>query len=301
MDTPQLLDHCVFPDQPVLHLAVSGGADSLSMALLALESSRHVELHHVDHHARENSGEDRVFVEEWGRRHGVRVHSYDVWVSPGANFEARARAQRRAVLPREVLTGHTADDVAETFLLNLLRGAATTGLGVSEVATMPLRRLRRVDVREWLTARGESWREDPSNLDLSLRRNRVRHEVIPLLALVGERDVTPLLVRTAEQLSLDREYLHEISGPDFSRDLGEVDCRELATWTTARRHLWLRFHLAERDEFGDLHPPTRAEVTRADEVVLGRVRACELSGGRRFERRARRLSVSPTSGYADQS
>ncbi len=262
------------------------------MALLALELGREVEIHHVDHHARADSGDDRAFVEEWGRRHGVIVHSYDVVVPPGPNFEARARAERRRVLPVGVLTGHTADDIAETFLLNLVRGAATPGLGVGDVTTMPLRACRRRDLREWLSSRDETWREDPSNLSPAMRRNRVRGEVITLLSDVAGRDVVPLLLRSVEQLSLDRAYLDEVSREDCARGLEEVDCRELAQWSPQRRHVWLRHHLRWSDELGESHPPSRAEIRRADDVVLGLVRACELLGGRRLSRHQQHLSLS---------
>ncbi len=271
------------------------------MALLALESSREACLHHVDHHARADSGEDRHFVEGWARAHGVRVVVYDVSVPPGPNFEARARAERRRVLPRGVLTGHTADDLAETVLLNLLRGAATPGLGLADVATMPLRRCRRHSLREWLSERGETWREDPTNLDPAMTRNRLRREVVPLLNEVSRRDVVPLLVRSAEQLALDRAYLEEVGRQDVERGLGEVDCRELATWAPARRQWWLRFHLRHRDDLGEVHPPSRADVLRAESVVLGEVPACEMSGGRRLTRSSQRLSLVVSSGYADQS
>jgi len=59
---------------------------------------------------------------------GVPFSVHDVTVEPGANFEARARAARRAALPVGVLTGHTMDDLAETVLLNMMRGAGLDGL-----------------------------------------------------------------------------------------------------------------------------------------------------------------------------
>ena len=105
-------------------------------------------------------------------------------------------------------------------------------------------------------------------------------------------DVVPLLLRSVEQLSLDRAYLDEVSREDCARGLEEVDCRELAQWSPQRRHVWLRHHLRWSDELGESHPPSRAEIRRADDVVLGLVRACELLGGRRLSRHQQHLSLS---------
>src|ERR1700685_1120617 len=118
-----LLAKCYFADPPApADLAVSGGPDSLGLLLLALEAGLDVTVHHVDHHARPTSGDDAEHVHAICRRLDVPFVRHDVEVAPGANFESRARSARRAALPSGVLTGHTMDDLAETVLLNMLRG-----------------------------------------------------------------------------------------------------------------------------------------------------------------------------------
>ena len=115
-------------------------------------------MHHVDHHARAASDEDADYVGHVCANAGVAFVPHDVVVASGANFEARARARRRAVLPTGVLTGHTMDDLAETVLLNMLRGAGLDGLSpMVDGPTKPLRGLRR-ERPTLLRRRGEASR-----------------------------------------------------------------------------------------------------------------------------------------------
>lgn len=297
MDPGRLLDACAFPPPgAAADLAVSGGPDSVGLALLALEAGLVVTLHHVDHHARPDSGDDARFVAALGERLGVAVVVYDVSVPAGANFEARARAARRRALPAGVLTGHTMDDLAETVLLNVVRGAGLDGLSpMVGDPTKPLLGVRRAALAAYVAARGVEARHDPTNLDPRYRRNRLRHEVLPLLEAVAERDVVPLLARLARLAGEDRRWLEDLAEADRARELGDPDVGELRGWPRARLARWLRERLARADDLGEVHPPSEAEVGRAIAVVEGRVVATELSGGRRLTRRARHLALEDPS------
>lgn len=288
-----LLESCAFPPTgTAVDLAVSGGPDSVGLTLLALSAGLGVTVHHVDHHARPGSGEDAAFVRALGERLGVTVVVHDVEVEPGANFEARARAARRAALPPGALTGHTMDDLAETVVLNVLRGAGLDGLSpMVGDPTKPLLGVRRAALRAFVEASGVEPRRDPTNRDPRYRRNRVRHEVLPLLDDVAERDVVPLLARLAVRAGEDRRWLDALCAPDVTRTLDAVDVRELRAWERARLVRWLRVHLAAPDALGERHPPSAAEVDRAIDVVEGRAVAAELTGGRRLSRRARHLAL----------
>lgn len=273
-------------------LAVSGGPDSLGLLLLALEAELSITVHHVDHHARSKSGDDAESVRALCDELGVACVVHDVVVEPGSNFEARARAARRRVLPPASLTGHTMDDLAETVLLNMLRGAGVDGLSpMVNDPTKPLRALRRQELHDYVRDEGVTPVHDETNDDPAHRRNRVRHELIPLMNEVAERDVVPLLARQADVLFEDRAWLDLMGIDDVARDVSDVDCRELCRWPRARLRRWLRAKLFAIDEQNERHPPSAAEVDRALRVVVGEVVATELSGGRRLARRGQRLSL----------
>jgi tRNA(Ile)-lysidine synthase len=289
-----LLEDCDFPEPGTpVDLAISGGPDSLGLLVLALDRGLRVTVHHVDHHVRVASAGDAQFVVDVAERFAVPCVLHDAFFTGvEGNFEARARAARRRVLPAGTLTGHTMDDLAETVLLNLLRGAGIEGLSpmVGDV-TKPLRNVRRRDLHYLVADSGLEPRYDETNDSPLFRRNRVRHELLPIMNDVAERDVVPLLARQARVLFEDRSWLDELARVDLDLALSDAHCRELVTWPRARLTRWLRVRLATRTEHDETYPPSADEVTRALSVVRGEVVACELSGGRRLSRRAQRLTL----------
>ena len=114
------------------------------------------------------------------------------------------------------------DDLAETVLLNMMRGAGLDGLSpLVDDPTKPLVRLRRSDVAALVAGSGLEARHDESNDDLSFRRNRVRHQLMPLLSEVAERDIVPLLARQADVIFDDRAWLNALVEGDASLVLDE--------------------------------------------------------------------------------
>ena len=283
--------HFAHPGTPV-DLAVSGGPDSLGLLLLALEAGLRVSVHHVDHHARSRSGEDAEHVEAICRTLGVPFERHDVVVEPGANFEARARSARRSAIPTGVLTGHTMDDLVETVLLNMLRGAGLDGLSpMVNDATKPLRDVRREALHTFVASSPFVALHDETNESPDFRRNRVRHELLGMLDDIAGRDVVPIMARQAALVYDERAWLDDLARDDRAMSLDDADCRELRTWPRARLRRWLRTQLRTADEGDGSHPPSADEVERAIEVVRGDVVAMELSGGRRLSRREQHLTL----------
>ena len=292
-DASDIVSRCHFPPAPTsVSLAVSGGPDSLGLLLLALDAGLEVSVHHVDHHARPTSGDDAERVEGICASLGVAFVRHDVRVEPGVNFESRARSARRAAMGPDVLTGHTMDDLAETMVLNLMRGAGLDGLSpMVQDPTKPLRDLRRSEVHAFVASGAFEPVHDETNDSPHFQRNRVRHEVIPLLCEVARRDVVPVLARQAGLLFDERTWLEELVQVDAPSTLESADCRVLRTWPAARLRRWLRVQLRAADQGDGEHPPSADEVQRAVEVVRGSVVATELSGARRLARRGQHLTL----------
>ena len=287
-DPAELLERCTFPPPgtPVV-CGVSGGADSLALLVLAVEAGCDVTAAHVDHGLRPGSADDAAVVAEAAERFGARSWSVRLAIPPGPNLEARARAARHAALPPGTLLGHTADDRAETLVLNLLRGAGVHGLGALRPdARHPIVGLRRAETHQLCSAVGLHPRHDPTNDDPRFRRNRVRREVLPLLADVAERDVVPLLVRTAERAAEAADHLDAEAAAIDPTDVGALAAAPPLVARTALRS-WLRRADA------DGQPPDGATLGRALDVVHGVAVATEVGGGWRLRRRAGRLHLDP--------
>jgi tRNA(Ile)-lysidine synthase len=194
-------------------VALSGGADSVALlrALVDRREELGLVLHaaHLHHGLRgEEADEDREFCRKLAARLDVPFHEARVDAAEEAKADPRsgkaaetieeaARRLRyswfRELMSKELLhamaTAHTLDDQAETVLGKFLRGAWTEGLaGISPkleyaegVVLRPLLAVTRAEIEAYLRALGQDWREDSSNRHLTFTRNRIRHELLPLL------------------------------------------------------------------------------------------------------------------------
>ena len=281
-----LLARCSFPPPgtPVV-CAFSGGADSTALLLLALTAGCHPRAVHVDHRLRPESAAEATAAVALASRMSVPCDVVTVDIAGGPNLEARARAARRAALPAEALTGHTADDRAETMLINLLRGAGLDGLtAMGPSPTRPLLALRRWETRALCESQGLAPIVDRSNDDPRFVRNRVRAELLPLMADIAGRDVVGLLERTATVLADDAELVRA-----GTATVDPTDARAVAAAPPALARRAIRGWLATAIPSG--YPPDRAAVERVRRVALGEHRACEIAGGVRVERHRQRLRI----------
>jgi len=174
---------------------VSGGPDSVAMLRALVGIGVRPVVLHVDHGLRgEGSRADRNFVEALCSRLGVECEARSLTgLGPGSGVQEAARDARYALAEElvgarslsAILTGHTADDVAETVLMNLARGAGLRGLsGIPPrrgLVGRPVIEARRTEVLRYLAYLDQSYRTDPTNLLPKYARNRVRLEVVPVL------------------------------------------------------------------------------------------------------------------------
>jgi tRNA(Ile)-lysidine synthase len=278
-----LLSRCSFPPENThVDCAVSGGADSVALLVLARAANLNVTAWHVDHGLRENSYAEAELVAQLATQLGAQFESRTVTVDLGANTEARAREARYGALPQGVMTGHTADDQAETILINLLRGSGTRGLaGMQPTSQRPLLQLRRNETVALCNALGIAVFNDPSNDDERFQRNRIRHEVLPLLESLAKRDLVPVLTRQADLLRDDDDLLNELAGALDPTDALALAHAPIALSRRAIRS-WLTNPLV----------PDSATVERVLEVARGNTLACDIGLGRQVRRSQQRLRIT---------
>jgi tRNA(Ile)-lysidine synthase len=204
--------------------AVSGGSDSVALLFVLRTLADAGELRltgvaHFNHQLRPSAGDDERFTADLARRLGLaffadredvlarskreRRSVEDAARSARHDFLARARVEAGADV---VALGHTRDDQAETVLLRLTRGAGLRGLGGMHPKNVsivrPLLGCRRQELRAWLAERSEPFVDDESNHDVSIPRNRVRAELLPMLEARFNPGIVDVL---ADQAEVSRE------------------------------------------------------------------------------------------------
>jgi tRNA(Ile)-lysidine synthase len=231
--------HSLWTPETRVVAAVSGGSDSVALAFVLRELAARGELifagiAHLNHHVRgEDAGGDAAFCRALADRLGVAAVIGDADVPADAKAHhvsievagrhARQRFFREAIASVEadrIAVAHTRDDQAETVILRLARGAGSSGLSAMmprrEHVIRPLLDTSRAELQDFLRARQETWREDATNFDHSIPRNRVRHAVMPeLRAINAQADAA--LARAAELLRGDDEFLEKLANAAFLR------------------------------------------------------------------------------------
>lgn len=286
-------DHALFQPGNSVVAAVSGGADSVCLFHLLLRHAQswQLTLHvaHLDHALRPTSAEDAAFVAQLAASWGVPLHQRRLQpgqlAASGGNLEAAARQVRYQFLaevartvtptmePAVIAVAHTANDQAETLLLHLLRGSGLAGLAgmrprqrlaITEGAEVedtppipwlvrPLLDVTRAQILRYLETHHLPWREDPTNRDLNLTRNWLRHEILPRLAqhnpaIQGSlaRTATILAAEAARAAEMDQLAFAQVSADRTSGDRVILDLPaflglDVATQRGVLRCAWAQF------------------------------------------------------------
>ena len=252
--------------EPLL-IGVSGGADSVALldALVQLGHRPHV--CHLNHGWRgAESDADAEFVRALAGNYGLpvtveaRTSEHTEEAARGTRFDFFADVALRTGSEKLALA-HTADDQVETFLLRLLRGAGVPGLiGIwPERQIGPLRVIRpmlkvaRAEVLEYLRQRELTYRQDVSNADVGFTRNRIRHELLPLLEREFNPAIRDVLLHTTEILRDEDFYLlHHVAQRFYLAVCRKdaVNVKALANCPVAVQRRLLRFWLGGEDETG---------------------------------------------------
>jgi tRNA(Ile)-lysidine synthase len=332
-----IVRHRLLPPGARVLVAASGGADSTALVCLLRDAATRLGIElaglaHFNHMLRGAAADaDEQFCRDMAGRLSLPFDAGrgDVRAAArrwGTSIEDAGRRLRYEFLggamsrigASHLAVGHTRDDQAETLLLNLLRGAGTIGLGGMPACrgtiVRPLLDCAHQELVDWLAASGVPFREDESNLDRRYLRNRVRHDVLPVMAKVVP-SAGASLARAAEIARADAEYLDDQAAGALTRMSHEsgaqglsLDAGALAAMPTglARRvaHLALRlraggrfvgFEQAERLvalSRGELRGPLKLPGQRAELVEPGRLTLTSTTG--RGVREEERTSSSRT-------
>jgi tRNA(Ile)-lysidine synthase len=293
-------------------IGVSGGRDSVVLLHLLVERGyQNLIVCHLDHQLRGRfSAADARFVEQLAARYELdfelgSTNVRTVAAKKKLSIETAARVGRYEFFARvakrkrcrTLFLAHHADDLVETFLINLFRGAGTTGLaGMREISTRRIDDVELTVVRPLLGAWGGDidryvrdhrlrFREDASNRDLSPLRNRIRHRVIPYLEKTLGRNIRSSIWRAAIITAEEESFFDEL----LPATLTELEAKELRMMplTLQRRTLrdWLRMHKIPDVNFA------LVERVRALVELTNRVAKTNLPGNRHARRRSGKIFI----------
>lgn len=304
-------------------IAVSGGADSVALTYALHYLQRKLDFFitvaHLNHGIRgPEASEDARFVAELAWSIGAACHMGEINVPEkaaelGISLEMAAREARYDFLTRIarevgaqcVATAHTADDQVETIILKLARGAGPQGLSGIPWATTwnnvriirPLRGIFRKDIEAFLRAHGLKWREDRTNRDLHHLRNRVRHEILPLLEKWLNIKIREALIRMADIISEENALLdahaRKILKACRLKSKNAIVVRAVARHAPALRRRVLRLWLAAAGIPVDALDFELVEAVHRLLLDERGTRQIALPGGRAAMRRYEKLVLQP--------
>lgn len=242
-------------------LALSGGIDSMVLADLLLKSKTDFVLAHCNFHLRgEESDGDEQFVREFAERNGLTLYvkQFDTLgyaKDHSLSIEMAARELRYAWFEElrqelgcdKIAVAHHADDQLETFFINLLRGAGIRGLkGMRPVngnIIRPLLDKSREEIHQYAIENGIKWREDHTNAETQFLRNKIRHELLPVIDSIskeGRASILKSISHLASENELYRELVDEKLFQIVKKDDEVQKTSHLSPLTPQLLFEWLR-------------------------------------------------------------
>lgn len=269
-------------------VAYSGGVDShvlLHMLSICRHDTPHLNIKavHIDHQLNPHSQQWTVHCQKIcdDLHIPLFIETVSVDVQPGDSLEEQARLVRYEKLKKYVeknsvlLTAHTLNDQAETFLLQALRGSGLKGLSAMPVQKKfgegillrPLLSISRHDILNYAKLHDLKWIEDESNVDPRFDRNFLRHEIFPLLAK-RKPAVFKNFSRCARLLAEHEKMIVEITQADFEQvktdDITKISGEKILHLSESRQRLVLRFWLLKND----IRSPSEKQLKHIQRDVL---------------------------------
>lgn len=293
--------------------AVSGGADSVALILMLVELVPEfgwkLQAAHFNHGMRAESEADEGFVRALCEHFNVPFSIRRSSRLTCNSSEERARDERLRFLRETadqvgclfICTGHTADDRAETVLLNLIRGSGLAGLRGIRWSAPPFVRpflgRTRTEIVRYLASHDQKWREDISNTEVRYTRNRMRHQVLPLLEREFNPAVRLALARLAESVAEDDDYLEALAADLLQSALASGDDVRLVLRSSALAKAPVA--VARRVVRHSIQR-LRGSLRDIDLAMIDRVISAALTDKPRFSL-GRGLSVESSTGYVTLS
>ena len=195
-------------------IAVSGGVDSVVLLDMLAKKHKNILVAHFDHGIREDSKEDAIFVRQLAVKYGVKFFTKREELGANASEEKARRARYKFLRELSekqnatIVTAHHLDDVAETIIINMVRGTGWRGLAVlnAEDIYRPLINFKKQEIINYAKQNNLKWREDSTNSLNVYMRNIVRHKID-----LSNEQKNELQILHQEQIRLAKEIKSEVT------------------------------------------------------------------------------------------
>ena len=288
-------------------IACSGGADSIALALIAVNEGLDFALVYVEHNINKSTRACEDIVKDLSEKLDVEFFVKHVYLEIDktmSNIEARARDARYIALEQVrkenkfdfVLTAHHLDDYVETFLINLMRGAGSSVASLSskrQNIVRPILHFRKNQLENIVEKSDIEYFSDPSNDSDSFVRNRVRKELIPLMDEISNRDVSPLISKAGQHISRDQKFISTLGAQSWPID------DDTSTISLQKLNPAIQNHAIRSWLMGDM--PSTKELTNILAVVNHKITKTQISGDRTIWRKDAMLYQSQTSKLLEEN
>lgn len=225
-------------------VAVSGGVDSVVLLDLVQKclNPEQIFVLHINHQTRSECDTEQYLVEKMCKTFNINYYCKKIDNKYSKNKEANWRKERRDFFEKiknkdnltKILTAHHATDLVETMIWRLTKGTGISGLSPFDVSNKPLWKVPKTEIVKYAEENNLKWCEDESNMNTNFERNKIRHEIIPIL-----RTITPNLeqvyIREAEHFSEAAKFIE-----NQLPDLTPVDLKKFLEWSPTIQKEFLR-------------------------------------------------------------
>lgn len=318
-----LLQYKLFPPNEAFLIAVSGGADSLTLLhfLATHRSQLNIRIHcaTLNHGLRPSASDDTAFVEQFANAHNIActvgfADVPEIAKTQNIGIETAARLARYNFLAetannlniKHVVTAHHADDQSETILMHILRGSGSNGLqGMSAISTVPyfpkltlvrpLLHMRRSEIDAYCLEHALQARIDESNFDTKYLRNEIRHEILPRLRQINPQ-LDHALAKLADISSTEQEFMAQSYHKYFKTKIRFTERVSIPLAIFQNWHLAIqRYCIVDALNYFDVEPSFDHIQSAIQTAIKGQVGAIsEFSANYRLRVDYDNLYIEPT-------